>query len=70
MPTDVARGGQESQGNDGKSDRERQDPELVELLARCDVLEARFPIFMAEMIRRREESNEKLRRLGFSHCIV
>jgi hypothetical protein len=62
--------GRRSKGNDGKSDRERQDPELVELVARCDVLEARHGIFMAEMIRRRDEFNEKLRRHGLGHCIV
>ncbi|CAN6180295.1 unnamed protein product [Urochloa humidicola] len=58
---DVIRGGRRAKGNDGKSDRQREDPELVELYARNSVLESRHPMLIAAIVRRRKEC---LRELG------
>lgn len=52
---DIVRGGHRAKSEDGKSESERRDPELVEFLARLDLQHARFPAFMAEMRRRQEK---------------
>ncbi|KAL6629807.1 hypothetical protein ACP70R_029572 [Stipagrostis hirtigluma subsp. patula] len=61
---DVVRGGQRVKGDDGEPQGQRDDPELVELLARCFVRKAAFNILKEERARQRQEFNEELRSHG------